>query len=76
MRKAIGCILIGIGILNIVGFAYMLIVNSSKFENNTEHFIKRIVFALGLGSLGIYLIQSGKEKPSAEINTNDSKLEK
>lgn len=76
MKKVVGYILIGIAVLNIVGFVYMLIANSSKFENNVEHFVKRIVFAIGLGGLGIYLIQSSKSKSSTEIQTTDSEIEK
>ncbi|WP_370408187.1 hypothetical protein [Tenacibaculum dicentrarchi] len=76
MKKAIGYILIGIAVLNIIGFTYMLVTNSVKFEKNIEHFIKKIVFAIGLGGLGIYLIQNSKPKTSTEIQTKNSEIEK
>ena len=75
MKKVIGYILIAIAVLNVVGFVYMLVANSGKFENNSEYFIKKIVFAIGLGGLGIYLIQSNKPK-SSEIEVSNSKIEK
>ena len=75
MKKVIGYILIAIAVLNVVGFVYMLVTNSGKFENNSEYFIKKIVFAIGWGGLGIYLIQSSKPK-SSEIEVSNSKIEK
>lgn len=76
MKKVIGYILIAIALLNVVGFVYMLVSNSGKFETNSEYFIKKIIFAIGLGGLGIYLIQSSKPKDSKEIEVSNSKVEK
>ena len=76
MKKVIGYILIAIAILNILGFIYMLVANSGKFENNVEHFIKKIIFAIALGGIGIYLIQSSKPKASTEVQASNSEIEK
>lgn len=66
MKKIIGYICIAIALLNVVGFIYLTISNPDKLSGNSDYFIKKIVFALVIGGLGIWLMQSSNK------NNNDN----
>jgi hypothetical protein len=62
MKKIIGFICVAIAVLNVIGFIYLSISNPDKLSNNSEYFFKKIVFAIGVGGLGIWLIKSSNKK--------------
>jgi hypothetical protein len=60
MKKTIGYICIAIAVLNVIGFIYLMATNPDKLSNNSGYFVKKIIFSLGIGGLGIWLIQPQK----------------
>ncbi|MBQ0734942.1 J domain-containing protein [Aquimarina celericrescens] len=48
-------------LLNVVGFGYLLATNFEKFQNNSEYFIKKMLYVIGLSIFAIYLITKKKE---------------
>lgn len=76
MKKIIGYVLIGISALNVIGFIYLLITNNNKFSDNSGYFLKKIIFAIGIGGLGIYLIRTTKKEDNSIVPKNNSEIEK
>ena len=62
MKKVIGILLIGIMLLNIIGFLYVVFSNPVRLEDNAGHFMKKIFWSVALGALGIYLVNHSKNK--------------
>lgn len=69
MKKIIGYICIAVAVLNVIGFMYLLISNPDKLSNNSSYFIKKIAFAIGVGGIGIWLIQTKDEGNDTDITT-------
>ena len=76
MKKIIGYVLVAIAVLNVLGFIYMLITNGNKFNDNSGYFLKKIIFAIGIGGLGIYLIRTTKKEENSIVPKNNSEIEK
>lgn len=71
MKKIIGYICILIAVLNVVGFIYLIASNPDKFSSNTAYFLKKIAFAIIVGGIGIWLIQSkSKSDGSDHLSAN------
>ncbi|MEI7829691.1 MAG: hypothetical protein WCI31_07965 [Prolixibacteraceae bacterium] len=64
MKKIIGIILIAICGINIIGLIYLSSVNPDKVSKNAEYFGKKIVTALIVGGIGVYLVSSSSKNKS------------
>jgi hypothetical protein len=62
MKTIIGYILLVVAILNVLGFLYLTTTNPDKLSNNSEYFVRKILFAMGMGGVGLWLILSTKKE--------------
>ncbi|GGG12799.1 hypothetical protein [Pontibacter amylolyticus] len=75
MKKSFGYIFIAIAVLNVIGFTYLVISNPNKLSNNLEYFLKKIFFAIGVGGLGLWLIQSSNKRDKDKLSITNKNIE-